>query len=85
MKFEKKISNIMKKKFNSELIYSKKYLKAEKNLITKKSAQKECSQYIYISVILIDSVYIKDNNYYPQVFLEKCKHVGRKKEVTFCY
>ena len=31
MKILDKVSNIIKKKFNSELIYSKKYLKAEKN------------------------------------------------------
>ena len=30
-------------------------------------------------MILIDSVYIKDKNYYPQVFLEKYKHIVRKK------
>ena len=29
---------------------------------------KEGSQCIYLSVILIDSVYRKDENYYPQVF-----------------
>ena len=32
---------------------------------------KEYSQYIYMSVILIDLVYIKDQNYYPQVLLKK--------------
>ena len=32
-------SNIMIKKLNSELIYSKKYLKAEKNLNTKENFQ----------------------------------------------
>ena len=36
-------------------------------------------------MILIDSVYIKDTNYYPQVFLEKYKHVVRKKDVIFYY
>ena len=28
-------------------------------------------QYIYKLVILLDSVFIKGKNYYPQVFLEK--------------
>ena len=51
-----KVSNIIKKK-NSELLYNKKYLKAEKRFNTK-----EGSQGIYISVILITSVYIKDKN-----------------------
>ena len=31
MEVSEKVSNIIKNKFNSELIYSKKYLKAEKN------------------------------------------------------
>ena len=35
----KKVSNTIKK-INSELIYDKKYLKAENNLITKKLTQK---------------------------------------------
>ena len=33
--------------------------------------------------MLIDLVYIKDKNYYPQVFLEKHKHVFRKKRSYF--
>ena len=28
---------------------------------------------------MIALVYIKDKNYYPQVFLKECKHVVRKK------
>ena len=37
--------------------------------------------YIYLSVILIDSVLKKDKNYYSQVFLEECKYIkkGKKK------
>ena len=42
---------------------------------------KEFSQCIYISVILIDSVYIKEKSNYLQVFLEKYKHVVQKR----CY
>ena len=36
-----------------------------------------------MSVILIDSVYIKDKNSYPQVFLEKYEHVVRKKKRSY--
>ena len=39
---------------------------------------KEESQCIYLSVTLIDSVYRKDNNYYPQVFLERKYFVKEK-------
>ena len=45
-----KVSNIIKN-FNSELIYNKKYLKAEKRFNTKESFQR-----FYIPVILFDSV-----------------------------
>ena len=67
-------------KVNSGLIYNKKYLKAEKRFNTK-----EGSQCIYISVILIASVYIKDKNYYPQLFLEKCECCQKKRDVIFFY
>ena len=40
---------------------------------------KEGSQCICQSVVLIDSVYKKDKNYYPEVFLEECKHVIKEK------
>ena len=52
-----KVSNIIKAKFDSELIYNKKYLKTEKRLNTKGSFQ--C---FYMPVILLD---------YPKMFLEK--------------
>ena len=32
-----------------------------------------------LSVILIDPIYKKDKNYYPQVFLEECKYVAKEK------
>ena len=57
----------MKKEFNSKPIYNKKYLKTKiksyQGKITNFSNDKmlkEGSQYISISVILIDSVYRKD-------------------------
>ena len=54
-----KVSNIIKKEFNSELVYNKRYLKAKKNK-TKERFHWGCGR-----VILIDSVYRKDENYYP--------------------
>ena len=77
-----KFSNIIKK-INSELICNKKYLKAEKKSYNEKINTKECSQCIYLSVILVDSVYIKDKSYHPQVFLEKYKHVVRRKKRSY--
>ena len=43
---------------------------------------KDDSQCIFLSVILIDSVYRKDKNYYPQVFLEECKYVVKAKKMS---
>ena len=43
---------------------------------------KEGSQYIYLSVILINSVFRTGNNYYPQVFLEECKYVVKEKNMS---
>ena len=65
MEILEKVRNIIKNKFNSELIYSGKYLKSEKN---KHKVRFQC---LYASVILIDSIYRKDENYYPNVLLEK--------------
>ena len=42
---------------------------------------KESSQFICLSVILIDSVYRTGKNYYPQVFLEECKYAVKEKKI----
>ena len=42
---------------------------------------KEDSQYICLTVILIDSVFRTGKNYYLQVFLEECKYVVKEKKV----
>ena len=59
-----KVRNIVKKNFSSELVYSTKYLKAEK----KPKKNKGGFQCLYAPVILIDSIYRKDRNYYPKRF-----------------
>ena len=66
MQILEKVRNIIKNKFNKELIYCKKYLKAEKKTHTKGGLN--C---LYATIILIDSIYKKDENYYPEVFSEK--------------
>ena len=64
-----KVSSIIIKKNKSGFMYNKKYLKSEKRFNTKENFQ--C---FYIPITLFDSVYIKDGNYYPKVFLEKFIH-----------
>ena len=90
MKNCQKISNIIKKEFDSQPLYNKKCLKTKVksynetisiNLHNNKIT-KEGSQCICLSVILIDSVYRKNKNYYSQVFLEECKYVVKEKFIT---
>ena len=84
--WEKFYSSI-KKEFESEPAYNKKYLKTEIKSYQGKintnfhsgKIQKQGSQCICLSVIFIDSVYRTGKNYYPQVFLEECKYVVKGK------
>ena len=54
MEILEKVSNIIKNKFNSELISSKKYIKAEKK--KKKTPAKRVIQCLYAPVIMINSI-----------------------------
>ena len=86
-----KVRNITKKKKNlSEAVYNKKYLRTKMKFYNGKintifhsnKIPKEGSQYRYLTVVLINSVYRKAENYYPQVFLEKCKYVVKEKTMS---
>ena len=62
----------MRKEFNSEPAYNTKYLQTKiksykEKIVHNNKIPKEGSQCIFLTVILIDSVYIKDKHYYPQV------------------
>lgn len=70
-----KVTNKIKKEFDSESVYSKKYLKTNtisyEEKINSARLPKEGSWCIFLSVIiLIDSVFSTGKNYYPGVFLE---------------
>ena len=78
-----------KREFDSKPVYNKKYLRAKikyckgktnKNFHNNK-IPKEDSQYICLSVILIDSVFRTGKNYYSQVFLEECNYVIKEKTI----
>ena len=73
-----KVKNSLKKEFNSEPVYKKKYLKGKiksnngkmsKNFDNNK-IPKEDSQCIFLSVILLYSVFRTGKNYYSHVFLK---------------
>ena len=82
-----KFYNSIKKEFESEPAYNKKYLKTEIKSYQGKintnfhsdKIQKQGSQCICLSVIFIDSVYRTGKSYYRQVFLEECKNVVKEK------
>ena len=68
-------------------VYNAKYLKAKikvckgkiKTNFHNNKIPKEDSQYIFLSVILIDSVLRTGENYYPQVYLEEFKTTIKEK------
>ena len=82
-----KVKNSIKKEFDSKPVYNEKYLKANTKSYSGKintnfhnnKIPREGSQFICLSVILIDSVFRTGKNYYPQVFLEECKYVVKEK------
>ena len=87
-KIQKKVKIIIEKEFDSEPVYNEKYLKAKTNSYNRKintnfdnnKIPKECSQFICLSVTLIDSVFRTGKNCYPKVFLEKCKNIVKEKK-----
>ena len=84
---QEKGSNSIRKKFNTEAVHNKKYLKTKiksykgkiNTTFYNNKIPKEGSQCICLLVILIDSVYRKDKNYYPQALLEECKQVLKER------
>ena len=87
-----KVKNSIRKEFDSEPVYNEKYLKAKIKSYNGKintnshnnKITKEGSQFICLSVILIDSVFRAGENYYPQLLLEECKYVVKEKKMPEC-
>ena len=88
-KIWKNVKNTIDKEFNSDLVYSEKYLKAKIKSYNRKintnfhdnKIPKELSQCIWLSVIFIGSVFKTGNNYFSQVFLEECKYVVKERKI----
>ena len=85
-----KVRNSIKKEFDSKPVYCEKYLKTKTKSSKEKintnfdinKIPKEGSQYIYLSVILIDFVFRTGKSYYPQVVLQECKYVVKQKKMS---
>ena len=82
-----KVKNSIKREFDSKPVYNEKYLKTKIKSYNGKfntnfhnnKVPREGSQFICLSVVLIDSVFITGKNYYPWMFLEECKYALKKK------
>ena len=89
IKLKKKLKLVLKKEFAKEPVYNEKCLKAKIKSYNRKiktnfynnKIPKEGSQFICLSIILIDSVFRAVENYYSQVFLEECKYVAKDKQM----
>ena len=82
-----------KERFDSEPVYHEEYLKTkiksyDGKVNTNKKNEKENENKIpkegvhcvCFSIILIDSAFKIDKDYYPQIFLEQCKYVVKEKK-----
>ena len=83
-----KVNNSIKKEFDSKTICNKKFLKSkikfygnEATNFPDKEIPKIGSNYSCLTVILIDFVLKKSENYYPQVFLKEWKYTEKGKTV----
>ena len=84
-----KVSNIMKKEFDSEPIYTKTFSKTKIKICDDnakdfhdKETPKVVSNHTCLEGILIYFVFKKNENYYPQFFLKECKYIEKKKTIT---
>ena len=80
-----KVSDYMKKEFDSEPVYNKKFLKTkikshgtEVTDFYDKKIPKVDFNHTCLAVISLNSALKKDDNYYPQVFSKECKYIEKK-------
>ena len=87
-----KIKKSVNTRFHSQPIYDDKHIKTKaktfssmiNTLFSGNEIPKERNHYICIAAIFIDSVLKVDKKTYPQVYLEQCKYIlKRRKPVDF--
>ena len=84
-----KVTNSIKKETDRELLHNEKCLKGKLKYYSKKfntnfrnnKIPNVGSQFICLSVNLINFVFRIVKNYYPEVFLEDCKYVVKDKKM----
>ena len=88
-KISDKVSISIQKVFDIKPVYSKKYLKTKINSCKNETETdfydnqipKEDFHDKYFSIILINHVLERDENYYHQAFLEECKYIIKEKKL----
>ena len=81
-----KVSADIKKEFDSEPVYNKKFLKTKirsysdevTDFYDKEIPKVDCN-HTFLAVVILDSGLEKDDNYYLRVFLKECKYIVKKK------
>ena len=80
-----KLRDDIKKEFDCESVYNKEFLKTkikshcdEVTDFNDKGIVKVDSNHTCAAVISLDSALMKDEHYYPQVFLKECKYIQKK-------
>ena len=84
-----KISNLLKKVFDSKQVYNGKKIKNKTNIYNNKIntnfpdntvlGDNECCTYLFVT--LLHSVVKINKDYYQQIFLEECKYAIKKKKI----
>ena len=90
MKFGENVEISIQKIFDRKPEYNEKYLKSKIKCFNGEintnfhndKISKEGSQFICLSVILIDYVFRMGKNYYPQVSFEEFKYVVKEKKMA---
>ena len=86
---QNKIKSLIKKEFNSELVYNDKHIKTKIKIYINRvytsfyhnKIPKDNEYFPCLSVILLDSIFVNsDKDYYPQILLEECKYAIKKKK-----
>ena len=77
------VSYSIKKELDFEPIHNNEFLKTEIRSYGHEATDfhdNEIPKVDFTSIILIDFVLKKGENYYPQVFLKECKHIEKEKK-----
>ena len=86
-----KIKSLIKKEFNSELVYNDKYIKTKIKIYNDRvytnfqhnKIPKDNEYYTCLFVALLDSIFVNsDKEYYPQILLQECKYAVKNKNIN---